>query len=122
MKFDLINPSDTYHFEAKDLEIAAVMVCVLGGGKYAAEAMGEDKAEANNVPLFLFGGHDEWFTRKFGMRFEDTVEHCIQHRRGDLAKSFASVTLANGPRSSLNDIGGRAHALAEGLSKTMKAA
>ncbi len=115
MKFNLINPSDAYTFEAEDMEVAAVMVCLLGDGKYGADEIGKGASNGNHVPVFLFGGHDEWFVRKFGMNFEDTGRHCLDHRRGALADAFASVTLTNPPRSSMNDIGGRAHALAKGL-------
>lgn len=115
MKFNLINPSDAYHFEAEDLEIAAVMVCLLGDGKYGADAIGDDANKDNHVPIFLLGGHDEWFVRKFGMNFEDTGRHCLDHRSGDLADAFDSVTLTRPPRSSMNDIGGRAKAYAAGI-------
>ena len=115
MKFNLINPSDAYHFEADDLVIAAVMVCLLGDGKYPAEAMGPDKGEENYVPCFLFGGHDEWFARKFGANFEDTARSVLDHRQDALKRAFASVTLTDPPRTSLNDIGGRARAYAKGL-------
>jgi len=55
MKFNLINPSDAYHFEAEDLEIAAVVVCIIGGGKYGADAIGEPHVpsghEARSAPM-----------------------------------------------------------------------
>ncbi len=115
MKFNLINPSDAYHFEADDLEIAAVVACILGGGKYAADSIGAGASKENTVPPFLFGGHDEWFREKFGRTFEATVEHCMNTRNEVLAKSLDSVTLTRPPRSSMNDIGGRAKAYAASL-------
>lgn len=115
MKFNLINPSDAYTFEADDLVIAAVMVCLLGDGKYGADEIGEGSSKDNHVPVFLFGGHDEWFSRKFGMNFEDTARSVLDHRQDALRHSFASVALTTPPRTSLNDIGGRAHAYAKGL-------
>lgn len=39
-KYDLINPSDPYTFEADDLEIAAVAVVLLGDGQYLADPVG----------------------------------------------------------------------------------
>ena len=115
MKFNLINPSDAYHFEAEDLEIAAAVVCILGGGKYGADSIGEGASKDDAVPMFLFGGHDEWFMEKFGRGFEASVEHCMATRNEALAKSFDSVTLTHPPRSSTNDIGGRAKAYAAGV-------
>lgn len=124
MKFNLINPSDPYTFEADDLEVAAVMVCLLGDGKYLADALGEDADKGNNVPAFLFGGHDEWFVSKFGMNYADTAEHCLQHRVDDLARAFESVQLQLGSerRSSMNDIGARARALAQVIRRKAEAA
>ncbi|MGQ3051056.1 MAG: hypothetical protein ACT6S0_04665 [Roseateles sp.] len=113
MKFNLINPSDAYHFEADDLEIAAVMVCVLGAGKYGADPLGADRA--NGVPVFIFGGHDAWFTERFGRSFEGTVEHCLETRADALARAFDSVTLTNGRRSSLNNIGANAREYAKAV-------
>jgi hypothetical protein len=118
MKFDLINPSDAYHFEADDLETAAVMVCVLGNGKYGAQQLGGDAS----VPVFLFGGHDEWFVKHFGREFEESADHVMETKRQALADCFASVTLTAGRRSSINDIGGAAHNIAHKLRESLEAA
>lgn len=83
MKFNLINPSDAYTMEAEDLEVAAVAVCFLGAGRYALEGIGEDQGQ--DVPIFLFNGHDEWFTEKFGMNFEGTSNRVVDHRAEALA-------------------------------------
>jgi hypothetical protein len=115
VKFNLINPSDPYTFEADDLEVAAVAVCLLGEGKYPADAMGADADQGNNVPPFLFGGHDEWFTARFGAGFEDTTLHCLTHRTDAVARVLESMKLGSVRRSSLNDIGGRARELAKGI-------
>lgn len=120
MKFNLINPSDAYHFEADDLQIAAVMVCILGNGKYGAEALGEDAEKGSNTPIFLFGGHDEWFKESFGADFEAVATNCLEQRADALARAFDSVTLTNPPRSSMNDIGGRARSFAEGVRRQAK--
>jgi hypothetical protein len=121
MKFNLINPSDAYHFEAEDLQIAAVMVCILGNGKYGADELGADASESNNVPMFLFGGHDEWFTKTFGMDFEAVATQCLEQRADAMARAFDSVTLTSPPRSSMNNIGGRARSFAEGVRRQAKA-
>jgi len=112
MKFEIINPSDPYTVEADDLQVAAVACCFLGDGRYAFEPV---DGGTERVPIFLIGGHDEWFTQKFGMTFEATADHCMQHRAGDLARVLESVTLGRAERSSLNDIGGRANALAQAI-------
>jgi hypothetical protein len=63
----------------------------------------------------LFGGHDEWFVARFGMNFSDTAEHVMNHRHDDLAQALDSVTLQRAERSSMNDIGARAKALAQAV-------
>jgi len=109
MKFEIINPSDACTMFAPDLEVAAVAVSLLGDGKYALEGL--DDAAGQGVPVFLVGGHDEWFSSKFGMNFQDTAEHVLEHRRDELAMTLDSVAL-RGTRSSMNDIVGRAKSLA----------
>lgn len=115
MKFNLINPSDPYTFEAPDLEIAAVAVCLLGNGQYLADALGDDADNGNNVPAFLFGGHDEWFTARFGAGFELVTDRCLKGHPAILAACLESVTLGRPERSSLNNIGGRARDLAKAI-------
>lgn len=112
MRFDLINPSDPYTLEADDLEIAAVAVCLLGNGKYPADALCDDANLGNNVPAFLFGGHDEWFTKRFGGTFEEVVDRALKERGDAVARALESVTLGRAERTSLNDIGGKARELA----------
>lgn len=113
MKFNLINPSDPYTMEAVDLEVAAVAVGFLGAGQYALEGIGEDAGQ--EVPIFLFGGHDEWFTEKFGKDFDGTCTHILDHRAEELAKALDSVTLGRDERSSMNNIKGTAQALSNAV-------
>lgn len=115
MRFELINPSDPYTFEAADHEIAAVAVCLLGDGKYMADALDDDANKDNNVPAFLFGGHDEWFESRFGANYEATVERVLKTRCDALAQALESLTLGCKERSSMNDIGGRARVLAKAV-------
>ena len=112
MKFEIINPSDACTMYAPDLEVAAVAVSFLGDGKYPLEGL--DAAAGQGVPAFLFGGHDEWFSSKFGMSFQATAEHVMNHRNEELASTLDSVTL-RGTRSSMNDIAGRARSLAQAV-------
>ncbi len=113
MKFDIANPSDPYTMEADDLQVAAVACCLLGNGKYGLTGLGEDAGQ--DVPVFLIGGHDEWFVSKFGMDYEATATHALNHRNDALARAFESVTLGREERSSMNDIGGKARGIAEAL-------
>ena len=112
MKFEIINPSDACTMYAPDLEVAAVAVSFLGDGKYPLEGL--DDAAGQGVPAFLFGGHDEWFSSKFGMSFQDTAEHVLNQRNEELAAALDSVALRR-TRTSMNDIAGRARALAQAV-------
>lgn len=89
MLFNIINPSDPYTMRAVDLEIAAVAICLLGSGKYALEEIGGDRS--GEVPFFILGGHDEWFTRQFDRDFKTTVDVVVDKRAEELVKSLASV-------------------------------
>lgn len=140
MLFEVINPSDPYLFEAPELEIAALAVCLVGNGRYAAQ---EVDGEAN-VPLFLLGGHDEWFQAQFGRTFEQSLDYCRHEKLAalvaclesffygtpELAKMYhKGLELLEDPvkqvqwktewkethRSSMNDIGARAWAYAARL-------
>ncbi len=115
MKFNLINPSDPYTLEADDLEVGAVAVCLLGNGKYPADALGDAADKSNNVPAFLFGGHDEWFQSRFGGTYEAVAERVLKDRADALARCFDSVTLGSERRSSMNNIGGKARELAKAV-------
>lgn len=89
MLFNISNPSDPYTMRAVDLEIAAVAVSLLGHGKYMLEEIGGDRSGV--VPFFLFGGHDDWFTKQFGRNFADSLNHVLENRDDDLVKALASV-------------------------------
>ena len=113
MRFEIINPSDKYTMTAPDLEVAAVAVSFLGEGTYKLKGIGEDAGQ--DVPFFLFGEHDEWFVSQFGRDAEATAKHLINHRSDELAQALDSVTLQGAERSSMNDIGGEAKALAKAV-------
>lgn len=141
MLFEIINPSDAYTIKAPDLEIAAIVCVFLGNGNYAFKPLDTDAA--NEVPMFLFGGHDEWFTEKFGAKLEDVIDRVMVKRRAELADCFDSALIGShadrnefdlasqhhtagqrkafrdarhdNRRSSLNDIGKRAYEMAKRL-------
>lgn len=118
MEYEIINPSDPYRMTAERLDTAAVAVCLLGDGKYAAKPRGDGE----EVPFFLFSSPDPWFIEHFGMSYADTANKIIEHRNEELASVFDSVTLERAERSSLNDIGGRAKALAQAVRRKINEA
>lgn len=142
MLFNIINPSDPYTMRAVELEVAAVAVCVLGEGKYALEEISGDRS--GQVPFFLTGGHDAWFTKQFGRTFAESLNYVCTRRHEELVKTLASVhigtpadkaafderaaqcpdpeavvellhELHDAKRTSMNDIGRRAWQMAQAL-------
>lgn len=138
MLFEIVNPSDTYTIKSDDLELAAIACCLLGQGQYALD--GIDCQES--VPMFLFGGEEEWFTEKFGSDFTTSLTRVLETRSTELADCMDSVIIGGSAnrqsyekgleliddpdkkakwrdhwhderRSSMNDIGGRAWKWAE---------
>lgn len=138
MLYELINPSDETHFEAPDLLIATLVTFVLGHGRYAAEPQEEG---AEKVPLFLLGGADEWWSERFpdepmegaADRHSERVAAalrtvCYGGPRQRLLYDEALAAITNEQRradfiakwndehrSSLNNIMGRAHSIADSL-------
>lgn len=93
MLFNLTNPSDPYTLEAPDLEIAALAACLIGQGQYGLDELTGDKS--GNMPIFLLGGHDEWFTKQFGRDFSGSIDHVTETRRAELVKALASVRIGD---------------------------
>lgn len=87
MLFDIINPSDPYTMKADSLLTAAVAICLLGEGKLAIKQLDGDA----NVPIFLFGGHDEWFTKNLGGTFQAVLNNVTDSP--ELADCLDSVLL-----------------------------
>lgn len=132
MEYKFVNPSDPYTFIAEDLEIAALVVFTFGVA-YGAEP--KDGSEGGTVPIFLFGGAVEWYKEKFGR----TPDEGMKARKNALADALESMMLGDfedrrrytaaleaitdpekrdqfivewqDGRSSLNDIGTKAHTL-----------
>lgn len=134
MEYKLINPSDPYTFIADDLETASLVVLLLGTA-YGAEP----KGGGENVPIFLFGGALEWYTDHFkrtpddgmGEKKEAVADALASFMFGgfeDRRRYEAAISAITDPekkaqfmhewqdgRSSLNNIGGKAHQLAKAL-------
>jgi len=136
MEYEFINPSDPYTFIAADYETATLAVFCLGAAYGAKPKDGGD-----DVPIFIFGGAVDWYTEKFGHSPDDG----LAEKRQAVADALASMMLGDfedrrrynaaleaiddpdkkarfidqwqDGRSSLNNIGGVAHRLAECMRK-----
>lgn len=134
MEYKLANPSDPYTFVADDLETAALVVFMLSTA-YGANTNSGEVA----VPIFIFGGAEEWYAEQFGRNIEEgitakkeqlvaalnsmTLGDFEDRRRYEAA--LAAITEADKKaefiakwqdgRSSLNDIGTHCYKLAEAL-------
>jgi hypothetical protein len=142
MLYEIINPSDPYTIEAQSLDVAAVACLFLGRGQYAFDPIGGDNSP--EVPMFMFGGTDEWCLEHFNESFESVVnrvtkekavelaeclESCLIGKAADRETYRAGMELIDDPkkreqwrekwledrRSSMNNIGARAYAMAEKL-------
>ena len=136
MIWEVVNPSDACSIEAPNLEVAACAIVALGEGRYGGTSWPEDPALG--VPIFLFGGHDEWFTAHFGADFQTCLERNkaaaglalgtllygkpAQRARWTQAlacvsdpaeRELAKAALMDVERSSMNNIAARAARIAE---------
>lgn len=115
MRFELINPSDKYEFDAPTQRAAAALCLVVGHGQYIAEPL-DDKGK--EVPCFLFGGAAEWFARTFGVPIDsyldspDGVAEIVPSLRSLLIPGEGTQDQL---RSSMNNIGGYARAIADAI-------
>ena len=92
MLYELVNPSDPYTLECDDLEVAAIVSCLLGEGKTPLRDVEKDELA---VPFFLFGGHDEWFRDRFGRDFSATLTLVAETKRDQLVKAFESLVIGS---------------------------
>ena len=135
--FEIINMSDPYSLKTDDWKSACIATMLLGGGAYGLE---EYKGE-RVMPIFLFGGADAWVQEHFGCSVDKFVEDMdrpaviaaldsvLIGSPGERAEFEDILEAIDDPekkkaiiekrhdrkRSSMNDIGGRAEALAERL-------
>lgn len=110
MKYEIINMSDECYITSGDELLACVACLMLGGGNYGLK----NNEGKSILPIFLFGGADEWIDDKFGNI--DDFSGYIENHKEELAAVFDSFEYAR-ERTSLNNIGARAKALAEGMRK-----
>lgn len=135
-EYELINPSDPYTFLAKTKESAALTVFLLGT-MYGASP--KEDNEKKRIPVFLFGGAEEWYQEEFGRSTEAGLKaekqnvadallsfmygHFEDRRRYEAAlkaitdeeKKKEFMKEWQDGRSSMNNIGEYAHQLGEKL-------
>lgn len=143
MLYEIINPSDPYTIEADSLDIAFMACVLLGNGQYEFRPF-EDGGTP--VPFFMFGGTDEWCKEHLGKTFHEVADDVRVNKREEMAKCLDSCLIGSANdrrtyylgleliedpvkrerwwfewhdkrRSSLNDIGGRAHKMAQNFRK-----
>jgi len=107
MRLEISNPSDKATIDCSNLIAAHLAVLILAGGRYGII---DDKG-LNGMPIFLFGGHDEFFQDKHGLTVGDALEKVGMD---EIAKALESIEL-EGERTSLNDFTMRAKEIAEQL-------
>lgn len=112
MKFEIINPSDKCFMTANDLLIAAVAICILSEGRYGLD--GVDESKGIDVPMFMFGGHDEWFKNNFNLNFAESCQVVATERKPQLIAALESIEYES-ERGSMNNIKQRAFDLAQSL-------
>ncbi len=84
--WELINPSDQITFTAESHELACIAVGLIGEGKYGATEL---EGAGASVPLWLFGGTDQYFQTTFGRKsFEDALDLCDKAAVADVYDSF----------------------------------
>lgn len=133
--YEIINPSDAVTLQASDLRIAGVAVLLLGNGLYGLT----DENDEAVVPLMLFGTSEKWLKENH----IESLNDFIKENKSAIADVLASVTYGkieerlgfdkavgmmtpekakeyrawwnDKNRSSLNDIGQRALAIAAKL-------
>ena len=107
MRLEISNPSDKATIDCTNVLAARLAVLLLANGKYGIV---DDDGE-NGMPIFLFGGHDEFFQEKHGMTVSEALD-TVPNK--EIAEALASVRLEH-ERSSMNDFTARAHKMADQL-------
>lgn len=94
--YEIINPSDMATFMAPDRTIALAVVGLIGAGHYGGkplerdgERIPKDEVDALTVPIFLFGGYEEWWKAQ-GFASEP-IEAVVQTRLGELVSALRST-------------------------------
>ncbi len=91
MIYEIVNMSDPYTIEARSLDVAFVACLFLGSGQYAFKPLEEG---AEEVPLFLLGGAEQWCRAHFAESVENVVG-LVTGQRLDLAACLESCLIGH---------------------------
>ena len=139
MILEITNPSDRYTIETDDWQTACVANLVLGQGQYGLQELDgnfQEAEEGHFMPIFIFGGSEEWAQEEFGIGIDELVDaerpglaDCLDSivvgdrsnylltlgdKEGEEAEVFW-LTWHEQHRSSTNNIGGYAKEIAAKL-------
>lgn len=89
MLYQINTPEIPYTFEASSFAAACVVATLLGGGSYSLWQGGKQV-----MPVFRFGGAEEWYQRTFGKNFQDV----LQEVSPDEISQIYMTTLAGKPK------------------------
>lgn len=105
---EISNPSDKAFCCIDDWEAACLAVNMVGNGKYGLHSRQDG---GKDMPIFIFGGTDNWWKKEFGMDRFKHLEEVGSYRIAQALKSFR----LDGERTSMNDFTEYAHQLAKSL-------
>ena len=80
----IVNPSDLCHIDGSDILAACAAVVLLGRGRYALR----DGDDNSVVPMFMFGGLDEWWAEHSQDR---SFNEYMAEEPASVAKALRSV-------------------------------
>ncbi len=90
--YEIINMSDAYTIECPSLDIAFTVCILLGEGQYGMQSL-ED--ESLKVPIFLFGGVEEWCSEKFGSAANAVLRSTLDDKAAEVATSLESCVIGD---------------------------
>jgi hypothetical protein len=100
--YEFINPSDCYLFEAPDFEIATAVTFWIGLGQCPAtpviqvdSTLSDQEIKELEVPMFLFGGVEEWVHKKFGLTLDQFIVHIKSERKDELITALKSFIIGD---------------------------
>lgn len=95
--YEIVNPSDMATFLAPDRDIALAALAFIGDGAYGGtplerdgEGIDVDESAALSVPIFLFGGYEEWWKSQ-GFASEP-IESLIASRKPEIVAALRSAS------------------------------
>ncbi len=145
MLFEISNPSDAYTIEADSFEVAAMAVLLLGQGNYGVHQLDGPEDDRKEMPIMIIATEkqiEEWCQDNFGASLADCILRCkakipdvldtvLIGSEADRATYHKALSLIDDSakkeqwkaewhdkrRSSMNNIGARAWAIAAKLRK-----